>query len=109
MNTKVYDRAINTLQCMMDNSKIGDELLVYEDGDQEILPGHTPKGLLYANGTIKVPNDDGVMLLDWSDGIVVALGARQVYNYLEDAGVFEVGLNCSQEQLDQVTSWLKNA
>ena len=113
MDFTVEKRPINTLQLMMDNSHLGDEVIVYEDGDnQVVINKELPKHYLYDaepgyRRTVKVPNDKKIMLFDEEERKVVALGVQEVYDYLDDCMIFEVDLNCSQKQLDQVNNYFK--
>ena len=113
MDFTVERRPINTLQLMMDNSHVGDSVTVYEDGDnQVVINSELPDDLLNEKQpgyrrTVKVPNDKKIMLFDEEERKVVALGVQEVYDYLDDCMIFEVDLNCSQKQLDQVNNYFK--
>ena len=113
MNTTVDIRPINTLQHMMDNSHVGDYITIYEDGDQQVLiNSELPNYYLYESKdpnirrAVKVKRK--IMLFDEEERKVVALGAQQVYDYLEECLVFEEGLNCTEEQLKQTLQYLKD-
>ena len=100
MNTKVETRAINTLQHIIDNSHVGDYVTVYEDGDQQVLiNSELPKQYLYepndpnTRPAVKVPNEEKIMLFDEEEYKIVAIGAQEVYDYLEDCLIFEKELN----------------
>ncbi len=106
MNFKVYDRPINTLQAMMDNSKVGDEITVYENGDQVVVANSLTNKYLNKDGSVKVRNK--IMLWDETDHIEIVSGAQKVYEYLDDCMIFDTNLNCSKEQYDQVIEYLKS-
>ena len=101
MITKVDERPINTLQYMIDNSKI--PFTVYENGDQCIsdLPGE----YLNENGSVKVEN--GLMLWDEEELEVYREGAQEVADCLWGCLIFDTDMNCSKGQLKQVCEWLR--
>lgn len=115
MDKTVKKRAINTLQIMMDNSHLGDFVIVYEDGDQQVVANsELPKRYLYESSgpgirpAVKVPKDKKIMLFDEEERKVVALGAQQVYDYLDECLIFEKGLNCTKKQLAQTNQYFKD-
>ncbi len=115
MDKTVEKRAINTLQIMMDNSHLGDFVIVYEDGDQQVVTNsELPKRYLYEPSgpgirpVVKVPKGKKIMLFDEEERKVVALGAQQVYDYLDECLIFEEGLNCTKKQLAQTNQYFKN-
>ena len=112
-DSKVYERPINTLQAMMDNSKLGDVLTVYEDGDSQVYVNcKMPKRFLYEDNTVKCPN--GLMLYDEEnhkietkvDGTKID-SPQKVYDYLDGCDIFDTYMNCTEEQRTQVVEWLK--
>ena len=106
MDTRLDKRPINTLQTMMDNSHLGDEVTVYEDGDRQVVVNsQLPKKLLYPNDSVKCVN--GLMLFDEVERKVIANTPQEVYDYLDDCSIFDTEMNCTQEQLDQVNKWFK--
>lgn len=113
MNRKVYDRPINTLQTMFDNSKIGDYMTIYEDGDnQVVVNSELPKRLLYPfapyeRGIVKVPKNQKIMIFNEESRKVECLGPQAVFEYLLGCDIFDTDMNCTIEQLHQVLLYLK--
>ena len=106
MDRMIHIRPICTLQTMMDNSHLGDEITVYEDGDRQVVVNNQlPKKLLYPNGSVKCVN--GLMLFDEVERKVIANTPQEVYDYLDGCLIFDTEMNCTQEQLDQVNQWFK--
>ena len=112
-NSTVYERPVNTLQAMMDNSKLGNVLTIYEDGDRQVyVNSKMPKRFLNENGSVKCPN--GLMLYDEEnrkietrlDGTRVNT-PQSVYDYLDGCLIFDTDMNCTEEQRSQVIEWLK--
>lgn len=97
MSWEVCERPINTLQEMIDNTQV--PWTVYEDGDQAVYYD-LPKRLRHPDGSVKCLQ--GIMIYDEEEKKVYARGSDGVRCALEDIMAFEVGLNCTQEQLDQV-------
>ena len=107
MNTTVYDRPINTLQAMMDNSHLGDVLTVYEDGDRQVyINAKMPDKYLHADGSVRCPA--GLMLFSEEDKAVEADGAEAVFHYLDGCLIFDTELNCTKEQLVQVLDYFES-
>ena len=48
------------------------------------------------------------MLFDEEEYKIVAIGAQEVYDYLEDCLIFEKELNCTGEQLAQINQYFKD-
>ena len=106
MDTKVYDRPINTLQAMMDNSKLGDVMTVYEDGDYQVYCNwQMPKKFLHKDGSVKCEN--GLMLFDEEEVEIAANNPQDVFNYLDDCLIFDTDMNCTPEQLTQVLDYFE--
>lgn len=99
----VDNRPINTLQYMLDNSKIGDYVFVYEDGDQQICD--LPKRLLKKDGSVRVKN--GLMLFDVEKNKVIANTPQEVYDFCDDCLIFDTEMNCTEEQKEQVLKWFE--
>ena len=111
-DSRVYERPINTIQAMMDNSKVGNYITIYEDGDCQVyVNDNMPKKYLYKptqegqRGAVKCPN--GLMLYDEEEKTVIANTPQEVFNFLDGCDILEVDLNCTQEQKDQVMTWFK--
>ena len=102
-DTRVDNRPVNTLQIMLDNSQLGESVCVYENGDQQFCS--LPKKLLNEDGSVKVKN--GLMLFHVGENKVIAKNPQQVYDLCDDYLIFEEGLNCCSEQLQQVFEWFK--
>lgn len=108
-NSIVYERPINTLQAIMDNSKIGEELTVYQDEDRPVyVNSKIPKKYLYGsirNNAIKIPGDYLIGIYDETEKSFIVTGAGSVRDYLIDCEVLN-GLNGTKEQLNQVITYL---
>ena len=107
-DSAVYERPINTLQAIMDNSKIGEELTVYEDGDRIVyINGTMSKKYLYAhtNKCVKVPGDYLIGIYDETEKTFIVTGVGSVRDYLIDCEVLN-DLNGTPKQLDQVRNYL---
>lgn len=102
-NCNVDKRPVNTLQYMLDNSKIGDSVLVYEDGDQQICD--LPKRLLKKDGSVKVKN--GLMLFDTEENKIIAKTPQEVYEFCDDCLIFDTEMNCTEKQKMQVLNWFE--
>lgn len=102
-SSTVDERPVNTLQIMLDNSKIGDYVYVYEDGDQQICD--LPKRFIKEDGSVKVKN--GLMLFDTEEKKVIAKTPQEVYNFCDDCLIFDTDMNCSEEQKQQVLNWFE--
>ncbi len=105
MDFEVKERPINTLQTMMDNSKLGDVWVVYENGDNQVVVNEKmPKRYLNPDNSVKCVN--GLMIYDYEEKKVVANTPQEVYDTLLDYLIFDIDLNCSHEQYEQVNNWL---
>lgn len=100
---KIDKRPVNTLQTMLDNSKIGDYIYVYENGDMQICD--LPQKYINRDNSVKVEN--GLMLFDTEENDLIAATPQEVFNFCYDCLIFD-DINSTPKQREQVLNWFKN-
>lgn len=92
---------LNLIQRIIGRAKMDYFLSIYQNGDNPI--SYINPELLDENGKVKC--DNGLILYDEEEDIIIANTPQEVYNWLFNTMVLDE-CNASEEELNMICSWL---